>query len=58
MGEYGDFEGITMTFEHNLRHTVDSQSLMRAVRRHVYRPEPRGAIAGWIAEFWEFLCGR
>ena len=49
-----------MTWEHNLRHTVTSEAILRAIRRHIYRQrqEPRGAIAGWLAEFWEFLCGR
>lgn len=50
-----------MTWEKDLRHTVTSEAIGRAIRRHVYRtprPEPRGAIAGFLSELWDILCGR
>ncbi len=50
-----------MTLEHDLRHTVTSEAVCRAIRRHRARrrePHPPFNPAAWLAEFWEFLCGR
>jgi hypothetical protein len=54
VGEHRDFKGC-MTLERDLRHTVTGRSLVRILRTP---KEPRGAIAGWLSGFWEFLCGR
>jgi hypothetical protein len=50
----------TMRLKPNLRHQITDQALGRVMRGYIYgtRIEPRGAIAGWLGEFWEFLCGR
>jgi len=49
-----------MILEHNLRHTITSQNLMREGRKLVYRKRKRALfnIAAWLNGFWEFLCGR
>ena len=36
------------------RHWVTGRAAVRALQRR----EPRGAIAGWLQFWWEFLLGR